>query len=102
MALTNAFLTTDPSLIYASTGTNAIVSAYFCNLGSQTVQFTLYAVPAGGTPEDSNTIYKTINVTTYDTFVMDVEKIILEDGEALWASASEDTALAVTIVTVGV
>ena len=102
MALTNAFLATEPAPIYTSTGTNAIVSAYFCNLGNQTVQFTLYAVPAGGTPEDSNTIYKTINVTTYDTFVMDVEKIILEDNESLWASASVGDSIAVTIVTVGV
>lgn len=102
MALTNTFLTTEPSLIYSSTGSNAVVSAYFCNLVSNAVQFTLYAVPTGGSAEDTNTIYKTINITPSDTFVMDVEKIILEDGESLWASASEGTAVAVTIVTVGV
>lgn len=102
MALTNTFLTTTPSLIYNSTGTNAVVSAYFCNLSSNAVQFTLYAIPSGGTAEDTNTIYKTINITPSDTFVMDVEKIILEDGEALWGSATEETAVAVTVVTVGV
>lgn len=100
--LTNAFLSTEKAALYTSNGTNAIVSAYFCNLSGDPAKFNLYAVPVEGAAGDSNTIYKAINITPADTFVMDVEKIILEDGESIWAEADTADAIAVTIVTVGV
>ena len=90
MAIQSTTLTGTPAAVYTSVGTNAVVVAYFCNTGLDPVQFTLYAVPAGGTADISNAIYYNVNLTDGDTYVIDTEKIILDDADSLWASATAD------------
>jgi hypothetical protein len=102
MALTSKTLTIAPQAVYTSVDTNAIVVAYFCNTSQNPVTFSLHAVPSGGTAGAANTIYSNVNITAEDTYVMDTEKIILDDGDSLWATASVDGVISVTICNVEV
>lgn len=102
MSLNNTLIDTTVKSIYTSVGNNAIVTAYFCNFGLNPVTFSVHAVPAGNTPEIVNLIYSNVNITSGDTYVWDSEKLILGDGDALWALASEDNVVAVTICDVEV
>jgi hypothetical protein len=102
MALTSNTLTIAPQAIYTSVGTNAVVVAYFCNTSQNPVTFSLHAVPTGGSAGAANIIYSNVNITAEDTYVMDTEKIILDDGDSLWATASVDNVIAVTICNVEV
>jgi len=97
MALSNTLINTTAKSIYTSNGNNAIVTVYFCNFGLNPVTFTVHAVPFGSTPDLNNLIYSNVNLTSNDTYVWDSEKLILSDGDALWALASDDDVVAVTI-----
>lgn len=103
MAIQSTTLTGTPTAIYTSSGTNAVVVAYFCNTGTNPVQFTLYAIPAGGPPPSaSNAIYFHVTLTSNDTYVIDTEKIILDNGDSLWADATEDGVVVATVNNIGV
>lgn len=97
MSITNTKINTALKSIYTSVGDNAVVVAYFCNTSEQSVDFSVHAVSQGNIASSDNLIYSNVNLTSNDTYVMDNEKLILGDGESLWAVATEDDTVVVTI-----
>ena len=97
MALSNTLINTTVKQIYSSDGNKAIITAYFCNFGLNPITFSVYAVPAGSTPDLTTMIYSNVNITSNDTYVWDSEKLILGDGDAIWAVANVDDVVAVTL-----
>ena len=104
MAIQNTTLTTSYSSVYTSTGDSATTVIYICNTSapaslplSNTIKFDLCVVPSGGTPGASNQIYTQVEVAAQDTYIIELEKLILEDGDSL--QAKDDTG-SVTTVTV--
>jgi hypothetical protein len=97
MALSNTLLKTTATSIYSSTGNNAIVTAYFCNFGLNPITFTVYAVPSSMQPGLSTIIYSNVSIAASDTYIWDSEKLILGDGDSIWALSSEDDVVNVTI-----
>ena len=97
MALSNTLINTTSKRIYTSNGNKAIITAYFCNFGLNPITFSVYAVPAGLEPDFTTKIYSNVNITSNDTYVWDSEKLILGDGDAIWAEASVDDVVTVTI-----
>lgn len=102
MAITNTKINTGSTAVYTSAGDNAIVVAYFCNTSTAPAMFSVHAVPAGGAATADNLIYANVNLTANDTYVMDTEKLILGDGDAIWATSTEDDVVVVTIFNVEV
>jgi len=102
MAITNTKINTGSTPVYTSVGDNAIVVAYFCNTSTNPAMFSVHAVPEGGTASGDNLIYANVNVTGNDTYVMDTEKLILGDGDSIWATSTEDDVIVVTIFDVEV
>lgn len=66
----------------------AITSMFFCNLSSDPTSLTIYLVPSQASPASSNTIIKELPISGLDTFALDTEKIILDDGDSVWAAAA--------------
>lgn len=93
MALTSTILTTTPDSIYTSVGTNVITTMYFCNTGDIAVQFNIHVVPKDALVSDTNIIYYRVPLTSHDTYVIDTEKLMFEDGDALHASIVDPSAL---------
>lgn len=85
MALTSTVLTTSTASVFTSDGENAITAIYLCNTGDTAVQFNIHAVPNGTTASDSNLIYYHVPLAGNDTYVIDSEKLILEDLDSLQA-----------------
>lgn len=102
MAITNTKINTGSTAVYTSSGDNAIVVAYFCNTSTNPVMFSVHAVPAGGAASGDNLIYANVNLTANDTYIMDTEKLILSDGDSVWATSTEDDAIVVTVFDVEV
>lgn len=102
MTISNTLISTSAQSVYTSTGTNAVVVAYFCNTSENPVMFSVHAVPSGASAVKENLIYANVNITASDTYVIDNEKIILSDGDGIHAVASEDDAVVVTVCTVEV
>lgn len=101
MAITNTVLNTIGSAIYTSSGTSVVSVMYFCNTDTSTQSFNLYAVPSGGGAFANTQIYKNVTVAAGDTFVADMEKLVLGNGDALAANASANSAITATVSYVG-
>lgn len=110
MAITSAAITTTATSVYSSTGSNAITCIIICNLfqfdagnpALNTTNFYLYAVPGGGTPTNVNLIVNGLPITAGETLSLDQEKLVLENGDKLYAKADDGSTLVMTISTLAV
>lgn len=102
MALTNTVLGTSIANIYVSSGNTVVSTMYFCNVNGSARTFNLYAVPAGGTADTTTQIYQQVTVQANDTFVIDMEKLVLANGETLRANASAVSSITSTVSYVGI
>ncbi len=75
--------TTDTD-VYTSSGESGITTLLICNHHASTDAIVnVYVVPSAGTVGTSNQILKNLTIVAGDTFVMDMEKLILDDGDAI-------------------
>ena len=87
MPIINTPLDNTPTEIYSSSGDTGISVVYFCNIGG-TQTFNVHLVPSGGSADQTNIIYYSVQVAAADTFVMDTEKLILGNGDKIVAQGS--------------
>lgn len=85
MALTSTVLTTSTASVFTSNGENAVTAIYLCNTGDTAVQFNMHAVPNGTMANSTNLIYYQVPLAGKDTYVIDSEKLILENLDSLQA-----------------
>jgi hypothetical protein len=115
MAITNATLTSTTSAIYTSTVTtstigNAITTMIFCNTtvydsaNPTTGQslLTVYAVPSGGSAGNSTMIVNKLPIPAGETVTFDHEKLVLGDGDKIYASTDSLSNITATISTLAV
>lgn len=77
----------------------AVTSAFFCNTSdSATDVLNLYVVSATGGVGTQSLIAKNISIAATDTFALDTEKIILENGDYIWAISNNGNISAVLSV----
>ena len=98
MAITNANLTTTTSNIYVSSDSTAAMTFYFSNYSDvNNVTFSLWAVPSGDEPGNLNVLYSNVTVVAGDTYVMDRERIFLENGDRLCGYANANNTISCTL-----
>lgn len=97
MAITNTVLTTTASAIYTSSGTNVVSLLYFCNTSGSTKTVNLYLVPSGGSASNSTVVYQNYAITSTDTLVVSTEKIVLSNGDAIYANANANSSITSTV-----
>jgi len=102
MALLSTVLTANISSIYTSNGNSVVTTMYFCNTSNITAEFSLYAVPSGANAGISNAIYYMVPLTSHDTYVIDTERLMFENGDGIFANltldANVDANLSPTVV----
>lgn len=113
MAITNSIISTSASAIYTSSGNTAITTVIVCNVntydplnptvGKTTLK--LYAVPAadvlsGVAPK--HLIVNGLELPAGETFTFDNEKMILSNGDAIFAVAGSANTLVSTVSSLGV
>jgi hypothetical protein len=99
MAITTAVVAqTTPTAIYTSSGATAITWASFTNYTGGAATLTLYVVPNLGSATTQNMIVNAESIAATDTFGLYAagEKLLLENGDAIYAFS--DTATAVNAV----
>lgn len=97
MSISNTTLTTTPTAVYTSSGSSVITLGYFCNIDTVTQYVNLYLVPNGDSAGVANIIYSNVAITHSDTMVLDKEKMILANGDALYANATANSVIVTTI-----
>lgn len=105
MAILNTAINATNTIIYNSSGNNAITTVIICNTGGTDRTVTLHAVANSGgnvgTPGVINMIVNTLNVPAGDTVSFDQEKMVLTNNDTLVAIAS-GTGLSATVSTLPV
>jgi hypothetical protein len=100
--ITSTPLTTTTANILAgtSTVTRGVTAMYLCNTTGSAVTANVFLVPAGGTPEASP-IYNNLTIAANDTHLSDLERIVLDNGDSIWANCSVNNAVVFTISSTG-
>jgi len=93
----NTPVTTTPTVIFNSPGPHAITTVYLCNYTSNTVSIDMHAVPAGSVVSNDTIIYKNIVLVKEETYIMDMEKLLTNDQDKLYVTASAPASVSATI-----
>ena len=91
MAIKSTTLDSTATTVYQSRGNTIVTSLYFCNRNDLvSVTFDLYLVPnlSGSTNIDDHIVYKSVQIAPLDTYVIDTEKLMLDDADMIQATAS--------------
>ena len=87
--ITSTTLSTSPTAIFTASGINVISTMYFCNSNpANAYGFSVWLVPSGGAISNTNMIYNNVSVVAKDTHVVDREKIVLSNGDSIYAYAN--------------
>ena len=116
MAISNSFIDATLTTLYTSSGETAVTSMIFCNYAdvdniaapSGTVLtdadtfLDLHIVPNGGSASDQNKILHQLKIPGGETFIMDSERLVLENGDTIVAQTTSPATVSATISTVAV
>jgi hypothetical protein len=82
MITTTNLTTTNNTTVYTSSGESGITTLILCNHHATTDAIVdVFVVPSGNSTGDANQILKNLTIVASDTFVMDMEKLILANGD---------------------
>jgi hypothetical protein len=86
--------TTAATAIYTSVNSTACTVIYICNTSASTVTVT---VNVGAAAANANTIYKLLSIVANDTYVINMERLMLDNGQSIWVTASAANAVVTTV-----
>jgi len=98
MAIAQETVTTAGVDIYTSSGNSATTAIFLFNdnAAARTVQ--IYVVPSGGSVTTSTKIIKDLTIDAADTYIINTEKLVLSNGDAIHVSTSgDDTSVYATV-----
>ena len=91
MAIQSTSLTLGQSNIYVSSGNTVVSVMYFCNQTASAANLNVWVVGAGsvagGTSSAANLIYREVQIAAADSYVVDLEKLVLAGGDYIRANA---------------
>lgn len=103
MALSSAVLNTTNTVVFTSTGVNAVTTMIVCNTTDATdALLSVHLVPYGELATDVNKIIHKLPITAAETLSLDQEKILLDDGDSIVAVSSQANTLSFTVSSLGV
>jgi len=103
MSISNTSLTLATANIYVSSGNTVVSVMYFCNTDSAARNLNVYLMPQGtATANAAVQIYKDVQIAAGDTLVVDMEKLVLADGDMIQASATAANVITATVSYVGI
>jgi hypothetical protein len=98
MAIQSTSLTLATSNIYVSSGSTVVSVMYFCNQGASAANLNVWVTSAGSTFTSANLVYREVQIAPADTFVVDMEKLVLGGGDYIRANASATVSATVSYV----
>jgi hypothetical protein len=105
MAITNTRLTTiNPTTVFEAVGQQAITTIFLCNTTATPVSFNMFAINSDDSTgaANENMIYSSIELTANDTYVLDVEKFILDSGDLIDVEANVADCITVTVSSISI
>lgn len=102
MSIKNTLVHNTTTQIFAAVNAEqAVTTMFFCNISATTdTKINIFLLPVAGAAGPSTQVIKSLPLPATETFVFDAEKIILENGESIWAQAADDNIVIATISSV--
>ena len=103
MAITNFQVGTGTGTeAFAASADTAVTAMYITNKSSTAGNVDIYVVPSGDTVGENFKIYNNLQIPAEDTYVIDSEKLILENGDKIYIAAPDSSGqFNATISTIG-
>jgi hypothetical protein len=80
--------TTNNTQAFLSDGENGVTTLMICNHHASTnAVVNVWVVPQSQVSGNANQILKNLTIVASDTFVMDMEKLVLNDGDTIMVQA---------------
>jgi len=101
MSISTANITTTGGNIYNSTGNTVITWLSICNTTAGNITANVHVLASGASANSTNTIMSNVLITAGDTYQIYVgnEKILLDNGGAIYAIANSNALSSVTSYT---
>ena len=90
MAIAQETVTTAGVDIYTSSGNSATTAIFLFNNNAAARTVQIYVVPSGGSVTTSTKIIKDLTIDAADTYIINTEKLVLSNGDAIHVSTSDD------------
>ena len=97
---TGSAIGTGATTIYTSSGTTAITCMFFMNDNVAARTLSVHVVPSGGSLANTNQIVKNITIDPADTYVINLEKLVLDNGDTIQCTASVGSSVFATVSSV--
>ena len=88
MAIAQAELTSTASSVFTASSDVAITTLFICNRHYEAISFDMWMVPntySNTSPANTHAIIVNIPIEGEDTFLFDVERILLSSGDKVYA-----------------
>lgn len=102
MAISQQAVGTSATTVYTSTNTTAITCMFFMNDNAASRTLDVHVVKNGESLATANKIVKTITIDPADTYVINIEKLVLENGDTIQCVASAATSVYATVSSVSI
>jgi hypothetical protein len=105
MAILNTrLLTSSPTTVFQADGQQAITVVYICNTSSNAASVNVYAVNNDDSTatSDDNMILSELSITANDTYIMSLEKLILDNLDQIVMEANIPDVVTVTVSSIAV
>ena len=101
MAITQAgAVGTSATTVYTSSGVTAITCMFFMNENGTARTLDVHVVKSGASAATTNKIVKTITIDPADTYVVNLEKLVLDNGDTIQCIASAASSIMPTVSSV--
>jgi hypothetical protein len=98
MAIINSLITNSAAgSIFTSAGNTAVTTVYLCNNSTSAVAVNVFAVLDTFDANAVNIIYSNLTIAGNDTFIMESERLLFNNGDFLAANAGVDGSVAATV-----
>jgi hypothetical protein len=100
MTIRNTQIATIPTQIFLADQQQAITTMVFCNVSTLTTTVSVFAVPFGASAGITTQIINEVEIPPTETFVMDTERLVLEDNDTIQAQSSLNNGITATVSSV--
>ena len=102
MAIAQQLVGNTATTIYTSSGSSATTVIFFMNDNASARTLDVYIVPNGDSAGTSTQIIKSLSIDAADTYILNIEKIVLGNGDTIQATASATSSIYATVSYVGI
>lgn len=105
MAITNTRIdSTNPTTVFDAVGQQAITVMYICNTTATTCSVNVFVINSADSTGAafSNMVYSELELTGHETYVISLEKLILNDNDLIDVEANIADCITITVSSIAV